>query len=350
MATPHPPRINYRLSAWRLLQGMRRHAVDSDALLQRAGIAPRQLAADGVVRGRQYIHLLSAVKETLADEFFGLCAHRVKPGAQLMLADVALACDNLGAAMEQAVRFLELITDDVEFRFEVHDDEAELRFSQQRPDLDPGGFMADYWLLNLHRAFSWMVGLMIPVKRVELMTMERPSRDHIAWLLRGDWLPGQARNAFFFSRKYLSLPIVRTRQEWREHVEMARQGMLDWPDDESSYSTQVKALLMQAINRRQPLPGLDEVAATLATTTQTLRRHLLDEGSGYQRLLDEIRRDAAIDRLYLQHLTVADVAHQLGFAEPRSFSRAFKQWTGFSPSAYQQRIDRQQADDLSRFR
>jgi AraC-like DNA-binding protein len=339
MATPpHPLRINYRLSSWRLLQGVRRHAVDTDALLESAGIAPRQLAADGVVRGRQYIRLLSEVKEALGDEFLGLCAHRVKPGAQLMMADVALACDNLGAAMEQAVRFLQFVTDDVEFHFEVRGDEAQLRFSQQRPDLDPGGFMGDFWLLNLHRVFSWMVGLMIPVKRVVLTTTEQPGPDHIASLLRGDWLPAQAHNAFYFSRKYLSLPIVRTRQEWRDHVELVRQGMLDWPDDESSHSTQVKALLMQAINQRRPLPGLDEVAAALATTTQTLRRHLLDEGSGYQRLLDEVRRDAAIDRLYLQHLSVAEVAHQLGFAEPRSFSRAFKQWTGVSPSVYLRKI------------
>src|SRR5690606_21097111 len=251
---------------------------------------------------------------------------RAKIGTFALVSDLGLGCDTLGAALEQSMRLLELVTEDVVFSCETEGDDTMLCIRQQYPELDPGGFFADYWLLSLHRMFSWMVGYLIPVKRVEMTLAEPPNSDRVAFLLRGDWEPNQPRNALVFSRKYLTLPITRTRNEWRDHVQMLRQGMVDWPDDDITCSRQVRAQLLQALNQRKALPGLEQVAAALNMTPQTLRRHLIDEGSSYQRMLDELRRDAAIERLLVQHLSVADIAEQLGFAEPRSFSRAFKQW------------------------
>ena len=46
------------------------------------------------------------------------------------------------------------------------------------------------------------------------------------------------------------------------------------------------------------------------------------------------RCDIAIEKLSVQNMSVNDVAVMLGFSEPRSFSRAFKQWSGLPPSAY----------------
>ncbi|MEC8428056.1 MAG: AraC family transcriptional regulator, partial [Pseudomonadota bacterium] len=49
---------------------------------------------------------------------------------------------------------------------------------------------------------------------------------------------------------------------------------------------------------------------------------------------DSLRRDIAIDKLVNENLSIAEIGQILGFVEPASFTRAFKQWTGVSPAEY----------------
>ena len=54
----------------------------------------------------------------------------------------------------------------------------------------------------------------------------------------------------------------------------------------------------------------------------------------FERILDELRQKTAREYLADGRLTVSQIAHALGFADPAAFSRAFKRWTGVSPRTY----------------
>ena len=79
---------------------------------------------------------------------------------------------------------------------------------------------------------------------------------------------------------------------------------------------------------------MESVASQLHISPQTLRRHLREEGSSFQLLKDQLRRDLAIYHLGRHDLPLQDIAEQLGFSEPSAFHRAFKKWTGLTPGAY----------------
>ena len=81
-------------------------------------------------------------------------------------------------------------------------------------------------------------------------------------------------------------------------------------------------------------PEFNTIAKTLNLTTATLRRSLRAEGSSYQQLKDDIRRDTAIYHLGRGKISMDQVAESVGFSEPTSFFRAFKRWTGVTPRAY----------------
>ena len=85
---------------------------------------------------------------------------------------------------------------------------------------------------------------------------------------------------------------------------------------------------------RTPWPDLEAVARHLHVSPQTLRRHLREEGTSFQALKDELRRDIAIYHLGRADLSLQAIAEQLGFSEPSAFHRAFKKWTGLTPGAY----------------
>jgi AraC-like DNA-binding protein len=77
--------------------------------------------------------------------------------------------------------------------------------------------------------------------------------------------------------------------------------------------------------------GIERVARDLGYSRQTLYRRLKAEGITYEQLLDGLRRRLAL-RFMREGLSVKDAAYRLGFSDPAAFSRAFKRWTGTSPS------------------
>ena len=70
------------------------------------------------------------------------------------------------------------------------------------------------------------------------------------------------------------------------------------------------------------------------TTPSTLRRRLEREGSSFQVIKDDLRRDMAIDLLCNSTRSVDDIGFALGFSEHSAFYRAFRRWTGASPGEY----------------
>ena len=80
-----------------------------------------------------------------------------------------------------------------------------------------------------------------------------------------------------------------------------------------------------------------EAARRLGVSVATLRRRLQDEGTGFRRL-----RAGAMCNYAKAHLVrsveVAEVADDLGFSDPRAFTRAFKTWTGHTPSEWRCRM------------
>lgn len=88
--------------------------------------------------------------------------------------------------------------------------------------------------------------------------------------------------------------------------------------------------------RGDNLPTLGEVAFTFHQSERSLRRQLTMEGTGWRRLRDELLERQARMLLRSCELTVEQVAEQLGYTEPSSFSHAFKRWTGLSPLQFRQ--------------
>lgn len=69
-------------------------------------------------------------------------------------------------------------------------------------------------------------------------------------------------------------------------------------------------------------------------TERTLQLPLRDKGTSYKILLEEARRELAAQFVAEPDLSFSEITYLLGFSEPSNFSRAFKRWTGKSPSDY----------------
>jgi len=90
----------------------------------------------------------------------------------------------------------------------------------------------------------------------------------------------------------------------------------------------------------------DDLARMLSMHRRTLNRRLQDRGTTFQRVLDDIRFEAARQFLSYSHLPLDDIAAALGYAGISPFMRTFHRWSGVTPGQW--RRDSQQRTDTPR--
>jgi len=88
---------------------------------------------------------------------------------------------------------------------------------------------------------------------------------------------------------------------------------------------------------RQGDPKLGQVASKLAIGPRTLQRRLKDHGVDFNGLVDDTRRQFSLRYLQDRKNTLTEVAYLLGYSEVSAFNRAFKRWTGSTPSDYRRK-------------
>jgi AraC-like DNA-binding protein len=81
-------------------------------------------------------------------------------------------------------------------------------------------------------------------------------------------------------------------------------------------------------------PNVAFAAEMAGMSTRTLQRKLQLRGSSYSQIVQEARFALAFKHLEDPALKVIDIAMMTGYESPQHFSRAFRRFTGVTPSAY----------------
>lgn len=109
-------------------------------------------------------------------------------------------------------------------------------------------------------------------------------------------------------------------------------------ENERSYlgltSDFVATVRAQIIANESGLPDLMTLAKRLHMSPRTLKRRLQQHDTRFQSLLDEARCCQAVRLLRETALSVETIAERVGYTDRANFTRAFRRWTGQTPSAY----------------
>ena len=104
--------------------------------------------------------------------------------------------------------------------------------------------------------------------------------------------------------------------------------------DRETLSMQVRARLIDLLPSGQPTQA--QVAETLHMSVRNLQRRLHAEGTSFKQLLDETRRELAVQYVRQAYRPIGEITYLLGFSEPSNFTRAFRRWTGSTPMGFRQ--------------
>ncbi|MFO8141193.1 MAG: AraC family transcriptional regulator [Marinobacter sp.] len=88
------------------------------------------------------------------------------------------------------------------------------------------------------------------------------------------------------------------------------------------------------------LPRRADAAEVLGISERTLARRLRTQGQTFDDLLDDVRRERALQAVTETAAAMPEIAESLGFAEVSTFYRAFRRWTGLPPVRWRKQLSR----------
>lgn len=155
-------------------------------------------------------------------------------------------------------------------------------------------------------------------------------------ILGGPVHVGAERTALVLDVGVLMLPVGSADAELASYFQAKLNAAAQFEPDEPEFANEVRKGIQHALATGKPTA--DRVARGLGMSARTLQRRLRDHAMRFAELLEQTRRGLAEDYLADPALTLAEVAYLCGYTEQTSFFRAFRQWTGETPSAFRARL------------
>lgn len=303
--------------------------------LQAIGLPPATMAdPDGAVRGEAtYRHFELMAARTDYPRFVRQAVQRHTFST---LGVVGLACktlDTIQEALRCHQRFQHLTNRTARYHSSLEG--ANLVFADERwGPPRPGLLMVS--------EYTALVALQLlrlatdhPVSAVALHTRSpslSPSlRRMFEEFLGGSVHTGRDRTALVVHADVLALPVGSADAELADYFRRKLQPFDSTDPAGPALLREVHHAIQLSLAAGRPTAA--RVGRHLGMSSRTLQRRLNAHGVAFSRLLEQTRRSLAEGYLADPSITLAEVAYLCGYEEQTSFFRAFRKWTGQTPSA-----------------
>jgi AraC-like DNA-binding protein len=187
----------------------------------------------------------------------------------------------------------------------------------------------------LYGLMCWLAGKRLAPLRVEFFGA-KPSYWREYTIMFSKNLSFDAPHTrIHFDAQLLDLPVVQNATTLKTFLRHAPQSVFLKYKNPSGWTMKLRRQLRLSLGGTA-WPTMEDVALALHVAPTTLHRRLELEGSHYQGVKDDFRRDVGIEYLSNTPRSIAEISELLGFQYASAFRRAFKAWTGVQPSHYRQ--------------
>ena len=275
---------------------------------------------------------LSYAVEHTKDPDLGLKAARsVSLGAAGGVDYLMSTAPDVHSAIEQSGRYSRLVNDILDVRLTTDGVVAFVRLENSVPlpraaaDFEVGGFFRNH----VRNWFEDRLGEVV-------VCFDYPRPEDVSEHDR-TFAPAQVRFdaeclGFQFDARLLAAPLRRADAS-------LHRVMLPYVDESlqklplaRTVTSDVRSLISKELSLGGP--DASSIASRLGMSLRTLSRRLAAEGTSYRDLMDDVRRNLALEQVGNSSLDLAEIASRLGFSHGAAFHRAFRRWTGQPPLRY----------------
>jgi len=318
-----------------IVRGYERYGKDPAAALAEAQIPPHELEnPQARVTAAQFEALSGHAMQELDDEALGWFSRRLPWGTYGMLCRASNASPDLGVAIKRWCRHHRLLTEDITLDLGVAGGIATLTITEHR---DLGAFR-EFCLVSslrfLHGYACWAIDSRVSLSAASFSFEAPPHRDAYPLMFGGELRFAADKTSYSFDERYLAMPLLRDERALRTMLRRALPLTVLQYRRDRLLGQRVRELL----RTRGPEAGnAESIAALLNLSSRTLHRQLQDEGMSLQALKDEVRHEMAAEQLRRTERPIKQIALAVGFRNEKSFSRAFRTWSGLTPGVFRRR-------------
>jgi AraC-like DNA-binding protein len=284
------------------------------------------------------VRLYDACARLTGDETFGLhVGESSHPAMFDVVGYLMMNSPTVGEALRRLERYQRVWTDGSVLRPSVDGAHAQIEYTYNIPDPGAEGRRQDCeaTLAIVTAGLRALVGSDWQPDVVWCEHENPPNTSEHARVFRCPIAFSQTTNVLIFKSSVLTQRIPQADPALSAVLDRHAQSLLESLPAERRLADRVREVIVPALQSGDP--DLATVARALGMSRRTLQRRLQDEGTSVHDLIDDVRRDLATRYLQQPDLTIADVAYLLGFAEPSTFHRAFRKWTGTTPGEYKRK-------------
>jgi AraC-like DNA-binding protein len=325
------------LSSWTrvIVDALEAEGMAADDVLAAAGVS-RETLKDPNARlpMTASARLWHAAAVKVGDPAFGLRASRhVKQTTFHALGYAVFASATLRDALHRLVRYSHLVSDGAELLLEERPDAVRLVFAPEPGAPSPSVEALDAVMSLIVRTCRGLTDRSFSLHLVEQRRPEPADTYPYRRFFRCEIAFGAPMNALTLGSEALDRPLSTSNPDLAMHNDhLVRRYLAEMR--QGSILDRVRAVLAERLSG-DASPAA--VAAALGTSVRSLQRRLRDQGFSYVSILNETRRQLGTAYLLEERYSVTQIAFQLGFDDASAFARAFRRWTGLSPSEYRAR-------------
>lgn len=313
-----------------IARALENRGLDSEPILSRAGIAPAD-RNDPLERltSVQVSRLFAVCVEATDDPYFGLSVARFIHASNIHALGYALmASRTLWEFCLRLERYFAIVSQSVVLRAERTPDRVMLHFDR-RTQLC--GETEDAFLAFMFRFMRLLLGKPLVPLRIDLMR-DCPASGPGPYLEAFGALPnfGCQRGTVEFAAEAIDEQLAGSCPDLAQFNDRIANDCLARLN-RSDIVARTRAAIVEQLSSGQCTRG--QVARDLGLSQSVLQQRLGERGTGFHELLDETRCELALGYLQQPALSITEIAFLLGFTDASNFSRAFKRWTGKSPSS-----------------
>jgi AraC-like DNA-binding protein len=310
---------------------MRRNGLDADAWFRRCRLPLVKLEDPAsLLPVKPFWQLVNrvAIEENIAD--FGMQVAQAKPWFEITTMRQRLEIQpDLGSLLAEFCQIAEGQSSNVAFA--VNTVNGVCRFEYLlNPPIVKGIHMEIYRITSMIELVQVITGKRWRPQAVSLLMAESGIVDQV------DILSGlEIRFARPYTAIHFPEALLETlRTEADKAVSISR-SRID-RDDNIAMRTDLISALREILGNyvTEEYLSIDLIADLAGLTSRSLQRAIKARGTSYRDLLNDARRDYALEKLRQPDVGIHQIANYLGYREAGHFTRAFKRWTGMTPSEY----------------
>jgi AraC-like DNA-binding protein len=320
--------------------------------LERRGIPLKKILA-GTPLGKKWLHnadsvitpanYLKIVKNGLthsADEALGLRIGREQNLTGLGFWGYAIMCShNLKDAADVAIQYWKVSGSLVDI---IRKSEGDIRiweilppFPYKEPSL--WKYAVEEMLSTWYSSTCFLAGRKLPLKEIHLSYPEPGYSRLYREMFECPVYYDRAIDFLSFATELLELPISMSHAQVAEVCRQRCEELAVKLGRRDELIESIRTIVTSSSFRDR---RLEDVARQIGTSGRTLRRKLKEQGTTFQKVLDETRADFAKTYMKNTALTIEQIAYRIGFSEVTNFRAAFRKWTGMTTREYREKVNR----------